>query len=317
MIEIRDLSVSYSTSGGLFKKKETLRAVENINLVVKKNETLGLVGESGCGKSTLGKTVIRLLKEESGDIIVDGKSITSLKGKGLLPVRRRIQAVFQDPYSSLNPRMNIYEIVSEGVRIFEKSTEADTKKRVIEVLKNVNIDADALHRFPHEFSGGQRQRIAIARALIVNPEIVVCDEAVSALDVSTQAQVINLLKDMQQQTGVGYLFISHDLNVVKYISDKVAIMYLGRIVEYGSVENITKNALHPYTKALFSSTFDLYERNKNMKPLQGEVPSIVNKPSGCHFHTRCPEVMEECRLKYPEFREYSGGHFASCHLLEK
>lgn len=317
MIELKNINVSYNTSNGIFTRKKKLKAIEDINLTLGKGEVVGLVGESGCGKSTLGKTILRLLKEESGSIFYKGQDITNLKNKKLQPIRRKIQAIFQDPYASLNPNMNIFEIISEGLQVFENLNKNDSTEKVANILAQVNINENVLERYPHEFSGGQRQRIAIARALILNPEYVVCDEVVSALDVSTQAQIINLLIDMKVKQGLGYLFISHDLNVVKYISDKIAVMYLGKIVEFANADEINENAFHPYTIALFSSIFNLNNRKKVHSVLSGEVPGILSKPTGCYFHTRCPSKMDICQRISPEYKEIKSGHYVLCHLHGK
>jgi len=291
-----------------------MRAVENVSLQLARGETLGLVGESGCGKSTLGKAILGLLAPDAGEIYFNDTKISGLKQKALLPFRKKLQAVFQDPYSSLNPRMNVFEIVAEGLLVHENISGREARKKVSEILNEVNLDDNCLNRYPHEFSGGQRQRIAIARALVLNPEYVICDEAVSALDVSTQAQVVNLFRKFQREKNLGYLFISHDLNVVKYISHRIAVMYLGEIVELAAAADIAEKPLHPYTKSLFSSIYDIESRKKERVILKGEVPGIVNKPSGCYFHTRCTEAVAKCKVSKPELRKISEGHIVACHL---
>ncbi len=314
MLEVENLNVTYPVKTDLFFQKKFIRAVEDVNLQIKKCETVGLVGESGCGKSTLGRAILRLQNAESGVVKFQGTDLLKLSQKELRPFRKKIQVVFQDPYSSLNPRMTISEIVTEGLFNHEKISKKEGLEKCVEILKKVNLDSEILGRYPHEFSGGQRQRIAIARALIVDPEFVICDEAVSALDVSTQAQAINLLMDLQSEKKYSYLFISHDLSIIRHISDKIAVMYLGKLVEFGNKKQISENPKHPYTKALFSSAFDMFDRNKKREILKGEIPSILNKPSGCHFHTRCPIAKDVCRLESPSWKEFESGHKTTCHF---
>lgn len=282
-----------------------VRAVDDVSLQIGAGRTLGLVGESGCGKSTLGRTVTRLIAASGGTIELDGKNITHARGRELMSIRRRMQMVFQDPYASLNPRIRIGEAVAEVLHIHGLArSRSDSRERVAEMLLKVGLSEDALDRYPHEFSGGQRQRIGIARALILNPELLVADEPVSALDVSVQAQVINLMADLQQEFGLSYLFIAHDLSVVRHISDEVAIMYFGRIVEMGPKETLFAKPLHPYTQGLLLSVPvpDPARRRRTDAPLQGGLPSPLNPPSGCAFHPRCPHADDQCRQQRPELR---------------
>ncbi|WP_017850964.1 ABC transporter ATP-binding protein [Leptospira interrogans serovar Szwajizak] len=314
MIRIENLTISYYTKSGFGLKKSRIVAVDGVNLEIGNNEIIGLVGESGCGKSTLGRGLVKLLKPESGSIYFEDKEITSLSSSEFFPFRKNIQIIFQDPYSSLNPRMTIAEILMEGLEIHEKISREEAETKIKKILEKVNLSSDILSRFPHEFSGGQRQRIAIARALVLKPKFVICDESVSALDVSTGTQVLKLLVELKNEFGLSYLFISHDLGVVKSISDRIAVMYLGKIVELGNTKNIVSSPAHPYTKALFQSTFDVYDRKKNRIPLKGEIPSIVNKPTGCHFHTRCPIARDLCKSEVPVWKEIRNGQKVLCHF---
>ncbi|EMN51148.1 oligopeptide/dipeptide transporter, C-terminal domain protein [Leptospira interrogans str. L1207] len=314
MIRIENLTISYYTKSGFGLKKSRIVAVDGVNLEIGKNEIIGLVGESGCGKSTLGRGLVKLLKPEFGSIYFESKEITSLSSSEFFPFRKNIQIIFQDPYSSLNPRMTIAEILMEGLEIHEKTSREEAETKIKKILEKVNLSSDILSRFPHEFSGGQRQRIAIARALVLKPKFVICDESVSALDVSTGTQVLKLLVELKNEFGLSYLFISHDLGVVKSISDRIAVMYLGKIVELGNTKNIVSSPAHPYTKALFQSTFDVYDRKKNRIPLKGEIPSIVNKPTGCHFHTRCPIARDLCKSEVPVWKEIRNGQKVLCHF---
>ncbi|EQA35151.1 oligopeptide ABC transporter, ATP-binding protein AppF [Leptospira inadai serovar Lyme str. 10] len=318
LLEIRDLTVGFGKETFFGRKKTKLLAVENVSLSLLDGETLGLVGESGCGKSTLGRAILKLLKPSGGGISYKGKDILSLSDKEFLPFRKKIQIVFQDPYSSLNPRMNIKEILTEGLLLHEKRSDESVEESSRAILENVGLPTDILYRYPHEFSGGQRQRIAIARALVLKPEFIVLDEAVSALDVSTQAQVLLLLQELKRDFGLSYLFISHDLGIVRAISDRIAVMYLGRIVETGPTDKVFDIPSHPYTKALFGSIFDIENRKTKKIPLKGEVPSILNKPKGCHFHTRCPIAQPVCGEQTPEWKTITQDHKALCHFpLEK
>ncbi|EMK00688.1 ABC transporter ATP-binding protein [Leptospira sp. WS58.C1] len=316
LLEIKDLNVSYGKEGFFGVRKSVIKAVEDVNLEMEEGETFSLVGESGCGKSTLGRAILKLLKTDSGYIFFKGKEILELKDKEFLPLRKQIQIVFQDPYSSLNPRRNIKEILTEGLFIHENYTDKQAEKEASEILEKVGLSPEILNRYPHEFSGGQRQRIAIARALILKPEFILFDEAVSALDVSNQAQVLLLLQKLKADFGLSYLFISHDLGIVKSISDKIAVMYLGKIVEVGTKPQIVDKPSHPYTKALFGAIFEVENRKTRKTPLQGEVPSILNKPKGCHFHTRCPIAKEICSEKAPEWKDLGEGHKSYCHFPE-
>ncbi|PJZ71153.1 dipeptide/oligopeptide/nickel ABC transporter ATP-binding protein [Leptospira perolatii] len=314
LLQIQDLTVGFGKETFFGKAKKTLLAVENVELNQSVGETLGLVGESGCGKSTLGRAILRLLTPDRGKIFFQGKEILSLNQSEFLPLRKKIQIVFQDPYSSLNPRLSIRDILTEGLYLHGNPTKVEAEHEAIMILEKVGLPTDILNRYPHEFSGGQRQRIAIARAFILKPEFVVLDEAVSALDVSTQAQVLLLLKELKKNLGLSYLFVSHDLSIVKAISDRIAVMYLGKIVEEGPTEKIAKSPAHPYTKALFGSVFDIENRKVRKQPLKGEVPSILNKPSGCHFHARCPIAKEVCKTTLPEWKMVSADHKAYCHF---
>ena len=288
---------------------------ENVVLCgVRKGETLGLVGESGCGKSTLGRTILRLIPATEGQVMYNGEDILTYNKKKMWEMRRKLQIIFQDPYSSLNPRMTVYDLISAPLEVYKVGTKEERREMVEEILQEVGLDKQYLNRFPHEFSGGQRQRICIARALVVAPTLVVCDEPVSALDVSIQAQIINLLKKLQTERQLTYLFISHDLSVVKYISDKIGVMYLGSMVEFGNKESIFDNPLHPYTNALFSAVPNPNPDEKVHRILlTGDIPSPANPPMGCKFHTRCPKAMEVCKHIAPAYREYEPGHFVACH----
>ena len=311
----------YFAMGGRWfgRKGKELRAVDGVSLDVYPGETLGLVGESGCGKSTLGRMVLRLIEPTSGKVFFEGQEITGFTPRQLRPLRRRMQIIFQDPYSSLNPRMSIGAAVGEAMRIHGLVRgKADEKDRVQALLKRVGLRPEHYSRYPHEFSGGQRQRVGIARALVVQPSFIVCDEAVSALDVSIQAQIINLLKDLQQEMGLSYLFIAHDLKIVEYMSKRVAVMYLGKIVELATAGGLYASAAHPYTKALLSAVPvpDPTRRRKRLL-LQGDVPSPIDPPSGCHFHPRCP-IAEKglCDQVVPPLRQISVGHDVACHKAE-
>lgn len=311
LIEVKNLC-KYFPAG----KKRTLKAVDNVSLTIRKGETLGLVGESGCGKTTCGRTILKLYNQTSGQIFYDGEEISNLKGKDLLKFKKNAQMIFQDPYSSLDPRMTIGEIVAEGLNVHSTLSDEEKNKRVTELLARVGLTDDYANRFAHELSGGQRQRIGIARALAVEPEFIVCDEPISALDVSIQAQIVNLLIHLQRENHLTYLFISHDLSMVKHISDRVGIMYLGSLVELGTSDQIFTHALHPYTQALISaipSADPNAEREKTRIKLEGEVPSPINPPSGCKFRERCRYATEKCAQEVPELVEVEPGRFVACH----
>ena len=317
LLEVRDLKKHFPVHQGPFGRAAGhVYAVDGISLTIARGETLGLVGESGCGKSTAGKTIIRLLQPTSGTIRLRGRDITTLSDRQLQPIRREMQIVFQDPYSSLNPRMSAGAIVGEPLAIHGLASGQEWEDRVAGLFERVGLPADAMGKYPHEFSGGQRQRIGIARALSLNPSLIVCDEAVSALDVSIQAQVVNLLIDLQQEYGLSYLFIAHDLAVVEHISHRIAVMYLGRIVELADKRALFDTPLHPYTEALLSAVPvpDPDADRSRRIVLTGDVPSPLAPPRGCHFHTRCPYAMARCREVTPPLRELRPGHFASCHL---
>jgi oligopeptide transport system ATP-binding protein len=297
-----------------------VRAVDGISFDVHKGETLGLVGESGCGKSTTGRTIIQLYRPTSGEVDFDGVNLVTLKGEDLRKMRRKMQMIFQDPYASLNPRMTVGEIVGEALVVHHVATGRDVEQRVEHLLELVGLNPSFANRFPHEFSGGQRQRIGVARALALQPSFIVCDEPISALDVSIQAQVVNLLEELQDQFNLTYLFIAHDLSMVRHISDRVAVMYLGVIVELASRNEIYLSPLHPYTQALLSAVpipDPFAEAQRKRVILEGDVPSPVNPPSGCRFRTRCPIAKPRCAESRPEFRELKPGHFVACHFADQ
>ena len=318
LLSVKDLVKHFPIRQGIIFSKQigAVQAVDGISFDVQKGETLGLVGESGCGKTTAGRCILRLIEPTSGEVVFDGKDVPSLPKDELRELRKDMQIIFQDPYGSLNPRMTVGDIIGEPLHIHKLARGAAKEQRVREILEVVGLSAFHARRFPHEFSGGQRQRIGIARALAVDPRLIICDEPVSALDVSIQAQVINLLQDLQQEFGLTYLFIAHDLSVVKHISDRVAVMYLGKIVELTGKSQLYKNPKHPYTQALLSA---IPEADPTIKKdriiLKGDVPSPINPPSGCRFHTRCPKVMDICGRVEPEFVDSGDGHFVACHLV--
>lgn len=318
IVEIKDLKKYFSVKKkSMSAPKQFVKAVDNVSFDIYEGETLGLVGESGCGKSTLGRTILKLYEPTSGEIIYKGQNIVKYKDKAMKPLRREMQIIFQDPYSSLNPRMNVFSIVSEALiehKLYKKGD--DLNKRVEEIIEQCGLSPYHIYRYPHQFSGGQRQRIGIARALALEPKFVVCDEPVSALDVSIQSQILNLMMDLQKKMGLSYLFISHDLSVVKHISDRVGVMYLGSIVELADKETLYKNPVHPYTKALLAAIpVPNPDRVSEMNIIQGEIPSNVQTPSGCKFHTRCPYAMKICKEENPVTKEIEKGHFCACHLI--
>ncbi len=314
LVEVRNLKKYFPTGEGLFNAgSDTVKAVDDVSFTIRRGETFGLVGESGCGKSTTGRCMLRLIEPTSGEVRFDGQDLLSLDSKELRGLRREMQIIFQDPYSSLNPRMQVGEIIAEPLRIHGVGNRSRRRARVAELLGLVGLKSEHADRYPHEFSGGQRQRIGIARALALNPKFIVCDEPVSALDVSVQAQVVNLLQDLQERLGLTYLFISHGLSVVEHISTRVGIMYLGKLVEVASSEEIFHNPLHPYTKALLSAipVPDPDARRERM-PLTGEIPTAISPPSGCRFRTRCPMAEPRCAENEPQLVEVSPGHFVAC-----
>ena len=316
LLEVKDLCKHYPIRKGLFSRiSGYVYAVDGISFTINEGETLGLVGESGCGKSTVGRTILKLIEPSRGEIIWRGERIDELSRSQMRPYRQQIQAVFQDPYSSLNPRMRSADIVSEPLRNFESLSKAQGRERVSALFERVGLRPDQMLRFPHEFSGGQRQRLGIARALSVKPKLIMLDEPVSALDVSVQAQVINLLEDLQREFQVSYLFVAHDLAVVKHISHRVAVMYLGRIVELAPTKELFSRPSHPYTEALLSAVpvpDPKYQRKQIV--LGGDVPSPINRPNGCHFHTRCPYAQERCKVEEPVLEEITPGHSVACHF---
>ncbi len=318
LLEVNNLKKYFPIKGGVFGRVVgNVKAVDGVSFYVNKAETLGLVGESGCGKTTTGKVVLRLEEATEGEILFEGRNILELGREEMRSLRREMQIIFQDPYSSLNPRMTVGNIIGEALEIHGLAKGKAKEKKVKELLETVGLTAHHMRRYPHEFSGGQRQRIGVARALAVDPKLIVCDEPVSALDVSIQAQVINLMEDLQKEFNLTYLFIAHDLGVVKHISDRIAVMYLGKIVELADKKALFKKPIHPYTQALLSAIpipNPSIQREKII--LEGDVPSPINPPSGCRFHTRCPYVMDICKTEEPEFVDWGDKHFAACHLEE-
>ncbi len=317
LAEIKDLNVVYQTKKNAFGGIQKVYAVNGINLEINSGEILAIAGESGCGKSTLAKAIMKLVDIKSGEINVNGENIVSLhKNKDMKNYYQKVQMIFQNPYSSLNPKMKIRQILSEPLEINTKLTKEEIKAAVKNTISKVGLDENCLEMYPHEFSGGQRQRIAIARALILNPEFIIADEPVSALDVSIQAQIINLLKQLKEEYHLTFLFISHDLSVIKYISDRVAVMYLGEIVEIGKTEEIFNTPKHPYTQALLSAVPEINGNGGSHIQLQGELPSPENLPNGCKFHTRCPFVKDICKTNTPDITEFSENHRCNCFLYE-
>ncbi|MBI4318594.1 MAG: dipeptide ABC transporter ATP-binding protein [Chloroflexi bacterium] len=317
LVSVKDLVKYYPISGGLLRRTvASVKAIDGVSFDVKRGETFGLVGESGCGKTTVGRTILRLTEATGGAIAFEGRDITRVKGRALKKLRRDMQIIFQDPYGSLDPRMPVGDIVAEPLLVHGIRNRAERERVVQETMTLVGLRGQYVRRYPHEFSGGQRQRIGIARALVLRPKFVVCDEPVSALDVSIQSQVLNLLNDLQARFGLTYLFIAHNLAVVKYVSDRVAVMYLGKLMELAPSEELYRQGQHPYTKALLSA---IPQPNPTLKRsrivLKGDVPSPVNPPSGCVFHTRCPIAIEYCQRVIPEYRSIGSGHWVACHLV--
>ncbi|MBM6618291.1 ABC transporter ATP-binding protein [Bacillus suaedaesalsae] len=318
LLEVKNLKTYYPIKGGFFRKNiGAVKAVDDISFEIKKGETLGLVGESGCGKSTAGRTILRLLDPTDGQIIFEGKDITNLRGTSLRKIRQDFQMVFQDPYASLNPVMMVGDLVSEPIRNYTNKSTKELKNEVMELLTKVGLPEDAYYKYPHEFSGGQRQRIGIARALALRPKLIIADEPVSALDVSVQSQVLNLLKELQNEFDLTFLFIAHDLSVVKHMSDRIGVMYLGGLVEVAGKDSIYSEPLHPYTQALISAIPEPDPRKKKDRIiLEGDVPSPINPPSGCTFHPRCRHAMPECQQEKPSLKEVKPGHRVACHLYK-
>ncbi|MBM7096283.1 MULTISPECIES: ABC transporter ATP-binding protein [Alteribacter] len=319
LLEVKGLKKYFDVTGGVFSKKVgEVKAVDDVSFTVYEKEVLGIVGESGCGKSTTGKALLRLTEPTDGQVLFEGKDITGLSEDAMRKMRRDMQIIFQDPYASLNPRHKVEKILGEPLIVHGIGDKEERRKKVREILEVVGLPGEHASRYPHQFSGGQRQRIGIARALIVNPKLIVCDEPVSALDVSIQSQILNLMEDLQEEFGLTYLFIAHDLSVVKHISDRIGVMYLGRMVELSDNEDLYDNPLHPYTKSLLSAVPNPDpDVKKERIILQGDVPSPSNPPSGCAFHTRCPEAMDVCKQVRPEFKEHSVNHFVACHLYDE
>lgn len=318
LLEVKNLKKYFPIKGGFFNQTVAyVKAVDDVSFYIKSGETLGIVGESGCGKSTTGRAVLRLHEPTAGEVIFDGIDIPKLDKEKLRIKRRDMQLIFQDPYSSLNPRMTVGDIIGEPLEIHENLKGTDKTDRVKELLNFVGLSPYHVRRYPHEFSGGQRQRIGIARAIALRPKFIVCDEAVSALDVSIQAQIINLFQELQEKLDLTYMFISHDLSVVKHISNRISVMYLGTMVEMAESESLFKDPIHPYTKALLSAIPIAEPDNEKQRIiLEGDVPSPVNPPSGCVFHTRCKYCMDICKEEKPEFKDIGGNHFVACHLNE-
>lgn len=319
LLRVEDLKIYYPVAGSGFGKKEFVKAVDGVTFEVKKGEVFGIVGESGCGKSTLGRGVCKLENLTSGHVYLDGEDITEYNDRRMRSIRKKVQMVFQDPYASLNPRMSVFDIIAEPLLVHHLyQDKADLEKKVLDLLHRVGLDDYHANRYPHEFSGGQRQRIGIARALAVEPSLIIADEPISALDVSIQAQVLNLLNELKHDLDLTYIFVAHDLSVVEYISDRVGVMYLGNFVEVGEKEKIYSNPMHPYTQALLSAVPVPDPTAKRERILlEGSIPSAHKPPTGCKFHTRCPKCMECCKTQAPERYEVDDGHYVYCHLYDK
>jgi len=315
LLEVRELKKYFPVKKGLFGRPSGwVQAVDGVSFSLERGETLGLVGESGCGKTTVGRSILRLIEPTSGTVTFDGKDLLSMERSSLRRMRGSLQIIFQDPFSSLNPRMSVRQIIAEPIKNHGRHSRKEIQDRVAYLMEKVGLHPEYMSRYPHEFSGGQRQRIGIARALALNPLAIICDEPVSALDVSIQAQVVNLLAQLQEEMNLSYLFIAHDLSVVEHISDRVAVMYLGRIVELADDQELYRNALHPYTQALLSAVpVPDPDHRKETIILKGDVPSPLNPPPGCTFHTRCPECDAQCRMERPAFRQVGEGHWTACH----
>lgn len=319
LIETVGLKTYFAQKKTLMRRKpRVVKAVDNVSIQIFERETLGVVGESGCGKSTLGRTILGLLRPTEGEILFEGETISGLSGEKMRELRKKLQVIFQDPYASLNPRMTVLELIRSPLDAFGIGTKEERHHKVMEVIKTVGISENQLYRYPHEFSGGQRQRIVIARALILNPRFIVCDEPVSALDVSIRSQVLNLMKHIQKEYGLTYMFISHDLSVVRYISDRIAVMYLGQLVELAEKKELYERPLHPYTEVLMSAIpIPDTEVHRKRILLEGDVPSPLSPPSGCRFHTRCPKAMACCSVQEPKLYDAGNGHLVCCHLYQK
>lgn len=315
LLEAKNLSKYFPVKNFFGKTIQQVKAVDRVSLSIKRGETFGLVGESGCGKSTLGRTLIRMYEPTDGTLIYDGDDITKIKGKELLSYHKRMQIIFQDPYSALDPHQNVREIMAEPISVFEKLSEKEMEQRIVGLLEKVGMKADDMGKYAYEFSGGQRQRIGIARALSVHSEFLLCDEPISALDVSIQAQVVNVLEDLQKELGLTYLFVAHDLSMVRHISDRIGVMYLGKVVESGESDEVYDNPCHPYTQALLKA-IPIADPKRALSleqfGMKGELPSPLHVPSGCRFHTRCPYAMDLCRQQEPELEERTPGHLVAC-----
>jgi oligopeptide/dipeptide ABC transporter ATP-binding protein len=321
VIDVKNLTKYFPVTQGFLKRRKIadIKAVDGVSLSIHKSETFGLVGESGCGKSTLGKSILQLYRPTSGEVIFEGRDLCKLSDEEIRPLRQKLQVIFQDPYDSLNPRFTAADIIGEPMQIHKKISKRDYRNRISELLDVVGLAPYMADRYPHEFSGGQRQRLGVARALALQPEFILCDEPLSALDVSIQAQIINLLDDLQKQFGIAYLFISHDLSVVRHISDRIGVMYLGKLMEVSARDELYTETLHPYTQALLSAVpipDPAVEEKRQIIVLSGEVPSPLNPPSGCVFHPRCPKAFEECSRIVPQLRPYTGVHEVACLLYK-